>query len=200
VTMEYEELFVGLHRYKNLTDGATFVEMLENETKSEWSSLQWSNSTIADGIVSEYRSSLRCSLVPLFPPFTNYNASPLGFMFRRHVYEPVILAVEHYQQVNMLDPCIHEEFELLKYQGGGRYNAHYDHHSMNSRIFSVVSFLGNTSQGEGQLEFPRLGITVEAEPNTTVIFPANFPYIHIAHPVHTGVKYSMVTWYRSSPI
>lgn len=197
--MEYEELFIGLHRYKNLTDGEIFIQMLEEETKSEWSSLQWANSTVSDGIISEYRSSLRCSLLPLFPPFTNYNSTPLGFYFRRNVYEPIIQAVDHYGNANFLDACVHEEFELLKYQGGGKYDAHYDHHSMNSRIFSVVSFLGNTSPGQGSLEFPRLGVTVAAEPNTTLIFPANFPYLHIAHPVTDGVKYSLVTWYRSAP-
>lgn len=197
--MEYEELFVGLHRYRNLGDFQLFIESLEAETRSEWSSLQWSNSTIADGIVSEYRSSLRCSLATLFPPFTNYNNTPIGFLFRRHVYEPVVQSVRHYSEINMLDPCIHEEFELLKYENGGKYNAHYDHHSMNSRIFSVVSFLGNTSHGEGRLEFPRIGVTVDAEPGTTLIFPSNFPYLHIAHPVTSGVKYSLVTWYRSAP-
>jgi hypothetical protein len=45
------------------------------------------------------------------------------------------------------------------------------------------------------LEFNNFDLTIKLEKNSIVLFPSNFPYSHIAHPVKSGVKYSLVTWF-----
>ena len=48
----------------------------------------------------------------------------------------------------------------------------------------------------GNLEFPNFSTEVEIKDGMVILFPSNFPYIHIAHPVKKGIKYSLVTWFR----
>jgi predicted 2-oxoglutarate/Fe(II)-dependent dioxygenase YbiX len=33
-----------------------------------------------------------------------------------------------------------------------------------------------------------------------ILFPSNYAYSHIAHPVTSGTKYAMVTWIRDREI
>jgi len=57
-----------------------------------------------------------------------------------------------------------------------------------------VFFLNGDFTG-GELEFPYFDVKITPSAGTLVLFPSNFPYGHIAHPVEDGTKYSLVTWY-----
>ena len=94
----------------------------------------------------------------------------------------------------MLPNGIHEPYSVLKYYENAEYHAHYDHFRDNRRVFSVVANLGAPDAG-GELEFPRMNASIKPETGSVVVFPSNFPYLHIAHPVESGVKYSLVSWY-----
>ena len=59
----------------------------------------------------------------------------------------------------------------------------------------MVAILGEPESG-GQLEFPTFGVTVEPKFGSVIVFPSNFPYLHVAQEVKAGIKYSLVSWYQ----
>ena len=172
---------------------ANFLECLNEEAENQWGELTWGNSGVgAGGSVTSYRTSLECSLVSLAKP---YEPTDLSRLYDSAVRLPMEDAIRDYSAEHMLSNGINEPYSVLKYLPGSEYHAHYDHWRDNSRVFSVVVILGEPELG-GQLEFPTFGVTVEPKIGSVILFPSNFPYLHIAHPVVEGIKYSLVSWFR----
>ena len=169
----------------------SFLDMLEKETEDDWSELEWSNSGVGSGVVTQVRTSIGCSIVSLFRP---YEPTELSKFFHENIFSKINEVVLDYIYENVLHEGTHEPYSVLKYYENTEYHAHYDHFRDNRRVFSVVANLVAPEEG-GELEFPRMDISVTPEVGSVVIFPSNFPYLHIAHPVKTGVKYSLVSWY-----
>jgi hypothetical protein len=97
-----------------------------------------------------------------------------------------------------LDLEADEGYRVLKYGGGAEYTAHHDHFNTNNRVLSLVAFLNDGYSG-GNLIFPRFDVSIKPKAGTVIVFPSNFPYIHIAEPVGSNdnsIKYSLVTWFR----
>ena len=181
----YEDVFT--------TDNANkFLKTLEKETESDWSELSWDGSSVGSGQATSYRTSLSCSLIPLMKP---YPETELSKFFTKEIRNPIEEASEDYRSEFLIPTAMHEGYSLLKYLEQSEYKPHHDHAPDNRRIYSMVSFLSTPEEG-GQLEFPHFDVTVEAKCGRVILFPSNFPYLHIAHPVTAGVKYSLVTWYQ----
>jgi len=170
-----------------------FVEAIEKEIKSGFSDLSWAQSAVGDiAQVTQHRTSLSCSMIPLMPP---YEPTELSEIFTSNIRNPIEMATADYRLQHLLPHGAHEPYGLLKYIGGGEYHAHHDHGPDNSRVWSMVAFILSPESG-GELEFPLFDFSVEPKCGTVVCFPANFPYAHIAHPVTGGIKYSLVTWFK----
>lgn len=86
-----------------------------------------------------------------------------------------------------------DEAVLLKYQTGEEYKAHYDGGTSTGRAVSPIVYLNDDYEG-GELEFVNQGITIKPEAGMMAVFPANYAFRHIAHPVKDGTKYAIVTW------
>lgn len=86
-----------------------------------------------------------------------------------------------------------EGFNLLRYQTGQEYHAHYDGGTTSGRAVSPILYLNDDYTG-GEIEFVNQEIKIKPEAGDFLIFPANFAFRHIAHPVKTGTKYAIVTW------
>jgi hypothetical protein len=110
-------------------------------------------------------------------------------------YLTVLAATEWYrQEYSIRESMQHtEEYNLLRYQTGEEYGAHYDGGSALGRSTSPILYLNDDYKG-GELEFVNFGIKVKPKAGSLFIFPATFPYAHIAHPVKDGTKYAIVTW------
>ena len=50
-----------------------------------------------------------------------------------------------------------------------------------------------------RLAIRNFSIKIKPSPGMLAIFPANYAYSHIAHPVKTGTKYAIVTWLHDQP-
>jgi hypothetical protein len=94
---------------------------------------------------------------------------------------------------------INEGFNILRYQTGQEYKAHYDGGTAGARSISPILYLNDDYDG-GELEFVNFDIKIKPESGMLVVFPASFPYAHIAHPVTNGTKYAIVTWLHDRPI
>lgn len=93
----------------------------------------------------------------------------------------------------------HEGYNVLKYSPGEEYKPHYDGGTSSARSVSAICYLNNDYVG-GELEFVNFGIKIKPEPGMMLLFPSNYAYRHVAHPVLEGTKYAIVTWVRDRQV
>lgn len=195
LTVEHPAVCISL--YKNVfnkQDAEHFLEQLEEAIKDEFifPELGWKYSGVgSNNAASPHRTSISCSLVCLGKP---YEPTELSQFFDSKIEQPVHSVTIDYINEHTLPNGIREPYQVLKYFPGAEYHSHYDHFRDNRRVFSLVASLSEAESG-GELEFPTFNTTVKLEAGDVVLFPANFPYMHIAHPVLDGMKHSMVTWF-----
>lgn len=179
--------------YRDVFNPTEFIKNLEKNIDDNFGEdLSWEESLVGNGKIGQYRTSLSCMMTTLLPP---YSTNSLSLMFREQIYNPFIEVVNDYVSEYQLPNGAHEIISVLKYSGLAEYHAHYDHSPDSRRIFSAVACLGEPDEG-GVLEFPNLNVSIRPEAGSVILFPSNFPYMHIAHPVTSGIKYSMVTWFQ----
>lgn len=89
------------------------------------------------------------------------------------------------------------QIDLLKYEVGGKYVVHTDHHTYTPRTLSVIINLNDEYEGgdlvftdQKDQEIKRLKL----EKGTMVFFPSNFMYPHSIEPITKGTRYSIVAW------
>ena len=102
------------------------------------------------------------------------------------------------QRYNIQEPLHHESYNMLKYNSGQEYKAHYDGGTRTARAISAICYLNDDYEG-GEIEFPLHKIKIKPEAGMLILFPSNFAYQHIAHPVTSGSKYAIVTWIHDQP-
>lgn len=196
--MKKTELAIGIVEYSDVFDAEKFIPMLEQECSQSWGYLYWERSTVGDGVVSPIRTSMSCELSPLgVDNITVERVIPLAKEWV-NLWKNIDPTVWDYRNQFELDLETDEGYRVLKYGGGAGYRAHHDHFRSNSRSISLVAFLNDGYSG-GSLVFPRFDVTITPRAGNLVIFPSNFPYIHIAEPVGKDdetIKYSLVTWFR----
>ena len=89
--------------------------------------------------------------------------------------------------------------DALKYEEGGKYTVHSDHHGTIPRTISVVLFLNNDYEG-GELNFhdpkdhTKIYTTIKPKPGRCVMWPSNFLFPHSVSPVTKGKRYTIVAW------
>ena len=86
-----------------------------------------------------------------------------------------------------------EGFNLLRYQTGQEYKAHFDGGTATRRSVSPILYLNDDYAG-GELEFVNHNLKIKPKAGSLFLFPSSYPYRHIAHPVVDGTKYAIVTW------
>ena len=182
--------------YKNYFEVKDFIEKFEEETKKSWPYIDWSRSTTgdnADNTESEYRSSLEAPIGNLLNPDLVESMKELGDSYVE-IFSSIDKCIWDYREAYDLKLNGVDGMGLLKYENNAQYHSHHDHSSKNSRVLSLVACFGEDFDG-GELEFPYFNKTIKLEKNSLILFPSNFPYTHIAHPVTNGTKYSMVMWF-----
>lgn len=184
--------------YKNYFDVGNFIQKFEEETQKPWPYIEWSKSVTGDGgqegtQETEYRSSLEASLYPLLQEEVTDGIKELADSYKE-IFLSIDKCIWDYRNCFDLFLRAMDGMQLLKYENNAQYHAHHDHSPQNQRVLSLVACFGEEFEG-GELEFPYFNKTIKLEKNSLVLFPSNFPYTHIAHPVTRGVKYSMVMWF-----
>jgi len=106
-------------------------------------------------------------------------------------------AISEYRKIFKINEEIKtaESYGLLRYRANEKYNLHYDGGTESSRAVSVLIYLNDDYEG-GELEFPNFDIKIKPKAGTLVLFPSNYAYAHIAHPVKSGTKYVIATWLK----
>jgi len=90
-----------------------------------------------------------------------------------------------------------KEINVLKYEVGGHYVAHVDHHREEPRTLSFIFFLNDDYEGGNvNLFLPneQNKMVIKKKAGRLIIFPSNFLYLHAVEPVTSGVRYTVVSW------
>jgi predicted 2-oxoglutarate/Fe(II)-dependent dioxygenase YbiX len=105
-------------------------------------------------------------------------------------------AIQGYQEV--FQNCSIDEdtgYHLLRYETGEFYKEHVDHYKASPRVVSCSFSLNNEYEG-GEFSFFNNELKVRVDKGSAIMFPSNFMYPHQILPVTSGVRYSIVTWFR----
>jgi hypothetical protein len=190
---KFEEI-PGLIIYREAMSVGNFIDLVENEASHSWPYLEWMKSGVgAENVSVEYRTSLEMPLHPICGDSVVERLQVIKDTFYEGIFKHVDECIWDYRNLYELPLQRDSGWQVLKYSHDAEYHIHHDHAPDNARVISVVASLGSDCVG-GELEFPYFKKTLKLNKNDLTIFPSNFPYTHIAHPVTSGVKYSLVSW------
>lgn len=85
-----------------------------------------------------------------------------------------------------------EAFNFVKYGPGQHFQEHHDHGYSYNCTVSLVGYINDDYEG-GELYFSKQNLMIKPKAGDLYIFPSNYMYPHRAMPVHSGIKYSIVT-------
>jgi Rps23 Pro-64 3,4-dihydroxylase Tpa1-like proline 4-hydroxylase len=183
--------------YKNLWDLDKinqYINTVEGIVKDENSEIIFKKAVIMDelsGIENNTTNRTNYDLCLTEQAFKNKNLKDINNDF----YLTLNSAVNNFQQIFGIEGSLFfvEPFNLLRYQGGQHYDAHYDGSTAERRSVSAIFYMNDNYEG-GELEFVNYGIKIKPSAGSMYLFPSNWAYRHIAHPVTSGTKYAIVTW------
>jgi hypothetical protein len=184
--------------YENVwPNPAKTIEMIEKEVALPDSDIYWQKAeTIGSGAFQHARSN-KMMAVSYFASLAN-NAVMQNV---HNQFNMLLLAASNVyaKKYNIHETFYHETYSLLKYSHGQEYTEHYDGATGIGRCISCIAYLNSDYEG-GEIEFVNFGVKIKPQSGMLIIFPSNFAYRHIAHPVTNGVKYNLVTWIKDRPI
>ena len=168
------------------------ISLIENECSDPNSGLSWSRAeTIGAGIEQDLRTNFNLGIT--YSAKANNNA--VAQNIHNQMYLLLLASTIPYAKKHHIDNLYHEDYQMLKYSTGQEYKAHADGGTDIGRSVSAICYLNNDYDG-GEIEFVNFGIKIKPEPGMLILFPSNYPYAHIAHPVTNGTKYAIVTWIK----
>jgi len=85
-----------------------------------------------------------------------------------------------------------EVMNCIKYGPKQHFKEHADHGFSYSATVSLVGYPNDDYEG-GELTFPKLDIKIKPKAGDLYIFPSTYLFSHVAEPVESGTKYSVVT-------
>jgi hypothetical protein len=195
----YPDAVVGgcIEIFENVwPDPQQTINLLEKECENPESGLNWRRaSTIGDGTNQNYRTNYDMNITRL----AKETGNGLAQNIHNQMYFALLSSTVPYSQKHKISEMYHEDYSILRYRVGQEYKPHADGETGTGRAISAICYLNDDYEG-GEIEFPNFNIKIKPESGMLVIFPSNYPYAHIAHPVKEGTKYAIVTWIHDRPI
>lgn len=191
--LEPDEIIGGcINVYENAwPDPEGTIELVESITKDPDSGVHWSRAmTLGQGTNQNARTNYDLGITQNAKNYNNLGLQNI----HNQMYVLLTSALGSYRQrYGIEEELWHESYNMLKYSGGQEYKAHYDGNTATQRCVSAIVYLNSDYEG-GHVEFTNFGIKIKPEPGMLLLFPSNYAYTHIAHPVTSGTKYAIVTW------
>jgi len=107
-------------------------------------------------------------------------------------YATQLPAVEDYCAKYNVRMNYWEVMNFIQYGPGQHFQEHADHGFSYSATVSLVAYPNDDYEG-GELVFPKLDLSIKPKAGDLYIFPSTYLFSHVAKPVHSGRKYSIVT-------
>lgn len=192
----YPDATVGgcIDIYENVwPDPELTIKMLEDSCADPESGISWMRAeTIGEGINQNARTNYNLNVTHMSEATGNQVAANIHNQF----YTMLLAAVGPYaKKYGIKEAFYHEHYSVLRYRSGQEYHAHYDGGTNIGRCISAICYLNSDYEG-GEIEFINFGVKIKPEPGMLILFPSNYAYTHIAHPVTDGTKYAIVTWIK----
>jgi predicted 2-oxoglutarate/Fe(II)-dependent dioxygenase YbiX len=166
------------------------IEAIEAECSNLDSGVNWAKATtLGHGTNQSIRTNYHMGITA----FANELNNPLTQNIHNQTYLLLLAAAIPYAKKHDIDQMYHEGYNMLKYSGGQEYKAHKDGDTSSGRAVSAIIYLNDDYEG-GHVEFVNFGVKIKPKPGMLLLFPSNYAYTHIAHPVTSGTKYAIVTW------
>lgn len=165
------------------------ISLIENEVSNR--EIYWERATtIGSGVHQDKRTNFMLGVSYFGDIADNTACQTIHNQFKLLIDAACI---PYCKEFGIDESLAHEPYSMLKYTHGKEYKAHYDGNVRSGRTLSVIAYLNDDYEG-GELEFPHHGVKIKPQAGMLVVFPSNFAYSHIAHPVTSGTKYAIVTW------
>jgi len=173
------------------------IEMVENAAANLNSGVHWQRAeTTQEGANQTHRTNKMMGVTHLAGITNN---AVLQNVHNQFYMLLLAASIPYAKRFNIKESLWHEHYQMLKYDQGEEYKGHYDGGTPIGRSISCLCYLNDNFEG-GELEFPNFHVKIKPEPGMLILFPSNYAYLHIAHPVTAGTKYSMVTWIKDREI
>jgi predicted 2-oxoglutarate/Fe(II)-dependent dioxygenase YbiX len=172
------------------------IEMIENACADPESGIGWERAgTVGQGTNQNLRTNYHLGITA-----SAELDIPVAQNVHNQMYMLLLAATVPYKnKYGLEDNLWHEGYNMLRYRGGQEYKAHYDGSTGSGRSLSAIVYLNNDYEG-GHVEFTNFNVKIKPEPGMLLLFPSNYAYTHIAHPVTNGTKYAIVTWLHDRPL
>lgn len=168
------------------------IQMIEDETLNPDSGVAWTRATtIGRGINQDDRTNYHLGITSA----AQESGNPAAQNVHNQMYLLLLASTIPYAQKHEVEEMYHEPYNMLRYRGGQHYKAHADGTTNTGRSISAIVYLNDDYEG-GEVEFVNFGIKIKPEPGMLLLFPSNYAYRHVAHPVTDGTKYAIVTWIK----
>jgi len=172
------------------------IEAIEKEGSGGSAGMAWKRATpIGSGVYQDKRTNYHLGITLSAIEDNN----PVSQAIHNQMYLLLLAASIPYAQRHDIDSLYHEHYNMLKYSTGQEYKAHADGTTSTGRAVSAIVYLNDGYEG-GEVEFVNFGVKIKPKPGMLLLFPSNYAYAHIAHPVTSGTKYALVTWMHDRPL
>ena len=173
------------------------IEQVEHACADSESGVYWQKAeTIGAGAMQKMRTNDMCSISHL----AEVTGHALMQNIHNQFYVSLLAAsIPYAERYELQEEMFHEPYSLLRYGETQEYKCHYDGYTGIGRVISALCYLNDDYEG-GELEFPNFGVKIKPQAGMMILFPSNFAYSHIAHPVSQGTKYTMVTWIKDRAV
>lgn len=171
------------------------IELMEMECLNPESGMRWEPATtISAGANQSDRTNYHLSLT-----YSSQIGNNLAKAIHNQFYFLLLATTIPYNKKYDVGDFYHEGYNVLRYRTGQEYKAHKDGETVTGRALSAILYLNNDFEG-GEVEFVHHNVKIKPKPGMLLLFPSNYAYSHIAHPVTSGTKYAIVTWIKDRPV
>jgi predicted 2-oxoglutarate/Fe(II)-dependent dioxygenase YbiX len=158
-------------------------------------SFDWSKARV--GAAGEIDTSIRnLSNINMSDPDTKANNIEVRTALDSELFKAVGSALQGYSaKFPRCEVQLDTGYNLLRYKTGEFYKEHTDSFTHEPRVVSCSIALNDEYEG-GEFAFFGSEVKIRADKGSAIMFPSNFMYPHQILPVTSGVRYSIVTWFR----
>ena len=104
--------------------------------------------------------------------------------------------VDSYFVYHQIGTKSREGWRFSRFEPGDFFGQHSDDSYGTPRTTSLTYYPNDDYEG-GEIEFINFGITIKPKANQLFIFPSAYSYIHRVHPITSGVRYNLVTFFSN---
>lgn len=196
--MEHEILAPGIWSFTNVIPySEELVDEIEEYVKAgglSWYSARISNDNVDASLETMVRDTYSIGIRHDVASTVDLDPTPEANISRllTNSFRDKIL---NYCNTHGLTLSWSDNYQILKYGVGQKFDRHIDDHERYPRRLSLSYYLNDNYEG-GEIEFDNFGVKIKPKKDQLILFPSNYVYSHRVWPVTSGTRYAVVQWMR----